>query len=89
MTEAVAKKQVIPYRTKLSLSLFLGSDLVNSLEPVNMLSAQNTLATATMEKQAQQQSQMASVNKKSLDKMNKPNRLLTAQQSASQRSTET
>jgi hypothetical protein len=86
MTEAVAKKTPIPYRTKLSLSLFLGSDLVNSLEPVNMLSAQNTLATATMEKQ---QAQMASVNKKSLDKMGGSNRLLTAQQASSRRSTET
>jgi hypothetical protein len=86
MTEAVAKKTPLPYRTKLSLSMFLGSDLVNSLEPVNMLSAQNTLATATMEKQ---QAQMASVNKKSLDKMGGSNRLLTAQQASSRRSTET
>lgn len=85
MTEAVAKKKPIPYRTKLSLSLFLGSDLVNSLEPQSMLANQNTMATATATNKASQSGQMIDVNNKSLGKIKKSNRLLTAAQTSSQR----
>lgn len=86
MIDAVAKKKSIPYKTKLSLSLFLGSDLVSSLDPVSMLANQNTMASATQAKNDQEQAQkMGSVNAKGLDKLDSSNRLLTASQSSAQR----
>lgn len=84
MTDAIAKKRAIPYRTKLSLSMFLGSDLVNSLDPKSMLATQNTLATATLAKQAQE-TQMGSANQKNVGKMKSSNRLLTASQKSAER----
>lgn len=85
MSSAVAKKQVIPYRTKLSLSLFLDSDLVNSLNPISMLANQNTLTTATQNKAAEQSSQMAATSKKGLDKIKTSNRFLTPMQKSNER----
>lgn len=83
LTDAIAKKKVITYRTKLALSMFLGSDLVNSLDPKVILATQNTMTTATQAKD--QQEQMAGVNTKSLGKMNESNRLMTSMQKSSQR----
>ncbi len=85
LTETMGKEIAIPYRTKLALSLFLGSDMVNSLNPKSMLATQNMLATATMAHDAQEQGQMSGVNKKSLGKINKSNSLLTDSQSSAQR----
>lgn len=85
MTDHVAKSKAIPYSRKLALSMFLGSDLVPSLSPVSMLANQNMLATATQAKAMQNQAQMGRVNKKSLGKMEKSNRLLTPMQENAQR----
>lgn len=82
MTDAVSKKKLIPYRTKLALSMFLGSDMVPSLNAQSMLANQNTLATATAAKQAQE---MGSVNGKSLGKMEGANRFMTASQKSAHR----
>jgi hypothetical protein len=86
MINAVQKGKSIAYRTKLSLSMFLGADLVSSLEPTNMLSNQNVVSTATQMKQSQEQMTMnPSVNKQSSDKIHQSNRLLTPGQASSQR----
>lgn len=85
MTKAMAKKQVIPYRTKLALSMFLGSDLVSSLSPQSMLATQNVMSTATQAKQSQEQGQLSGSAKKSIGKMDSKNRLLTSAQSSAQR----
>jgi hypothetical protein len=86
MVQAVSKKQIIPYRTKMALSMFLDSDLVLSLLPVNILANQNMLATATQGKnESEQQMKMNGVNHKSLGKLEKSSHLLTASQASSQR----
>lgn len=79
------KNKKLPYRTKLSLSMFLGSDLVNSLDPVSMLSNQNVMATATQNKNANRTAQMMRVNQKGLDNMEVSNRFLTPMQKSAQR----
>lgn len=84
MSSHMAKGQHIPYRKKLSLSLFLGTDLVNSLDPKSMLATQNTLAQSNAIQQAGQMGQISSANKKNVGKMKQPNRYLTDAQSAAQ-----
>lgn len=85
MTTVMAKEKLIPYRTKLSLSMFLGSDMVNSLDPKSMLANQNTMSTATQAHQAQQSGQINRVNKSGVAKMDKSNRFLTNSQLSAQR----
>lgn len=85
MTDAISKKKIIPYRTKLALSLFLGSDMVNSLDPKSMLANQNMLATATMTHSAQTAGQMSGVNNKSLGKIDKAHSYMTSMQQSAQR----
>lgn len=85
MTDVMGKGSPIPYRTKLSLSMFLGNDLVNSLDPKSMLANQNTLSTATQAKAAQTQAQMGSANQKNVGKMKTSNRLLTSAQRSAER----
>lgn len=82
MTDFVAKEKTIPYRTKLSLSLFLGTDLVNSLDSVSMLANQNMMATAT---QAKAQQDMMAANRKPGDKLNKSSDLMTPMQKSAHR----
>jgi hypothetical protein len=83
MTEHIGKQKPIPYKTKLSLSLFLGEDLVNSLTPVNMLANQNMMATATQAKAIQEK--MPSANKNDLGKMERANSFLTPLQKSTER----
>ena len=74
----------IPYGKKMALSMFLGQDLMPSLSPVNILSNQNMLATATQAKNAQQ-AQMGRVNQTGMGKMDTSARLMTDQQASAQR----
>lgn len=84
MVDSIAKKKVIPYRTKLSLSLFLGQDLVNSLDPTSMLANQNMMATATQGKNMQSQ-QMGKVTQGGLSKLDSADDFLTPMQKSNQR----
>lgn len=83
LTTHISQKKTLPFRTKLSMSLFLGTDLVNSLDSKNILATQNMLATATQAKSDQEK--MPSVNKNGLGKMEQSNRLLTPMQQTAQR----
>jgi hypothetical protein len=85
MTSAIANETPIPYRTKMALSLFLGSDMVPSLDSQSMLANQNMLATATQAKAQQEQSQMSGAKGKNLGKLNKSENMLTSMQATSQR----
>lgn len=82
MTDHISKQKPIPYKTKLSLSLFMGTDLVNSLDSVSMLANQNMLATST---QAKAQQEMATQNKKSISTIDQANSFMTPMQKAEQR----
>lgn len=82
MTDFISKEKSIPYKTKLSLSLFLGFDLVNSLDPMSMVANQNLLATASQVKEAQE---MNSRTSKSVSKMDKNNSFLTPMQKSANR----
>jgi hypothetical protein len=73
----------IPYSSKLSLSLFMGQDLVGSLNPTSMMATQNMLSAATQSKQAKEQS--AGKPSAGTAKINQSNRLLTSAQSSAQR----
>lgn len=79
------KGKKLPYKTKLSLSMFLGSDLVNSLDPMSMVANQSVLSTATQNRNANRTSQMMRVNQKGLDNMDVSNRYLTPMQKSAQR----
>lgn len=85
MSDAIAKKKLIPYRTKMALSMFLGSDLVNSLEPKTMLAMQNTMSTATQAKANMEQAQMSGASRKSLGTINKSNNFMTPMQKSAAR----
>ncbi len=85
MTESISKKKVIPYKTKLSLSLFMGEDLVESLNPVSMIGNQNTMATATQSKAMQASAQMNSVNTKNAGNIKTASRYLTPMQKSADR----
>lgn len=85
MINAVQKKKPIPYKTKLTLSMFLGQDLVSSLDPKVILSNQNIMTNASQAKALQEHAQMSGANKKSISKMEKSNRLLTPMQEAAER----
>jgi hypothetical protein len=84
MSKHLSQKKTIPYKTKLSLSLFMGEDLVNSLNPVNMLSNQNMLATATQAKD-ESQDNSGRISKPAIGKMKQSNRFLTPMQGSAQR----
>jgi hypothetical protein len=85
LTDAIAKKKLIPYRTKLSLSMFLGSDLVNSLDPKTMLAMQNTMATATQAKEEMERGQMNNASRKSLGTIKSTSRYMTPMQKSAAR----
>lgn len=83
MTTNIAKNKSLPYKTKMALSMFLGTDLVDSLNPVSILATQNMMTTATQAKM--QQEQMSVVNKKNVGKIEKSNSFLTPMQRSAQR----
>lgn len=85
MTDAIAKKKPIPYRTKLSLSLFLNTDLVNSLTPVSVLATQNTMSAATGAKDAREAQQMRGGSAKKTAKLDGSSRMMTPMQQVAQR----
>ena len=85
LVDHMSKGKKLPYNRKLSLSMFLGSDLVNSLDPKSMLANQNVMSTATQIKNSQESMQMGRVNQKGLDKIDSSNRLLTPMQQSAQR----
>lgn len=78
MTQAIAKKKMIPYRTKLSLSMFLGQDLVQSLDGMAIMENQSILGGAQLAKNAQE-GQMNAKNG-SLKDMEYSSRFLTPMQ---------
>lgn len=76
MVDHVSKKQIIPYRTKKSLSLFMGTNLDSSLTPEAIQSAQ-----ATYQSQGQApQPQLPQMARKSTRKSKIPEQTQTEQQ---------
>lgn len=87
ITEHVAKKrEPIPYNRRLTLSLFMGQDLTPSLKSQNILATQNTLATATARKKAEEAADRARVNSKGMASLSKSKMMLTPGQASAARS---
>lgn len=85
MIDAINKKKTIPYKTKLTLSMFLGNDLVRSLDSKSILRSQGIQGAAGQMKALQESSQMIRSSAKNLSKINEANRYLTPMQEASAR----
>lgn len=81
----IAKKKDLPYRRKLALSMFVGMDLVDSLDPASMLTSQGVLSSASRAKQEQERMQGTSAKPSGADKLTQSNRFLTASQASAQR----
>lgn len=86
LSKHMAKKDAsIPYRTRLSLSAFLGQDLDRSLDPRFMLSTQMALANHGQEQAKNQLESQARVSKAGIGKIDIASRMLTPMQASSQR----
>lgn len=86
MTDYLAKKdpETIPYKTKLSLSQFLGQPLESSLTPLAILGNQQVLTAQAQEKNASQMNQMRP-SKSGMEKMKSLDNSMTRSQRSSVR----
>jgi hypothetical protein len=85
MIDHINKNKPIPYKTKLSLSLFLDQDLVPSLDPISIAGTQATLNAASAANDAMKNAQMSSVSTNRASKLKEANRMLTPMQKSAQR----
>lgn len=89
MTKAIAKKQLIPYRMKNMLSLFLNHDMDASITPQAILSNQAAMARSQAQHD-QRNMAMATPHKstqKGLEDLNRSSELMTSMQKSSLRMT--
>ena len=78
-------KDTMPYSSKLSLSMFMGEDLVRSLGQQAIASNQATLMQGGKNQAMNQQKSIAKVTQSGLDKVTKASRYLTPMQATAQR----
>lgn len=85
LTDHLSKEKEIPYRVRMSLSMFLGQDLDHTLDQQSIAANQMTMASLGHEQATQEAQQHVKASQKGLSKVNSAHRMMTAFQSNAQR----
>lgn len=85
LTHQVSKGKLIPYQTRMALSLFLNQDLDSSLEPQSIMANQTAIGMAGINKAVQQQQGAVKMSQKGLSHLSASNMALTPMQQSSLR----